>query len=124
MCIRDRYTVTLDNFVHINEPFITGVFNRCLYELYNLQLQLLDMSSIKWIHESNVFELQNILASPCPDGIQTDTSMPFIDDDGVCIVPDDQTDGTDICTQFAIRTKSGDSLQDASGDCIIYSSKS
>jgi len=35
--INDGYQVTLDNFLHVTEPFVNGVFNRCLYELYKLQ---------------------------------------------------------------------------------------
>lgn len=121
---RDGYQVTLDNFVHINEPFVTGVFNRALYELYKLQLELLDMSEIKWIHESNVFELADILASPCPDGLQTDNTRPFVDEDGVCLVPDDPTDEQDLCTMFAIKSDNHGTLLDSQGNCIIYGTNS
>lgn len=121
---RQGYNATLDNFVHINEPFVTGVFNRALEELYKLQLELLDMSEIKWIHESNVFELGTILAAPCPDGISTDQEHPFVDDDGVCLVPDDPTSEQDLCSLFAINSNNRGSLVDSDGNCIIYSANS
>ena len=121
---RRGYNATLDNFVHINEPFVTGVFNRALEELYKLQLELLDMSEIKWIHESNVFELGTIIAAPCPDGIATDQDRPFVDDDGVCLVPDDPTSEQDLCSMFAINSTNRGSLVDSDGNCIIYGANS
>ena len=118
----DGYQVTLDNYVHLTEPFITGVFNRCLYELYNLQLQLLDIISITWVHEPNTFELGEILSLPCPGGIKSDADRPFITDSRLCIMPDDNNLKIDICSMYAINTKLDGGVLDHNGQCIIYAS--
>lgn len=121
--INDGYQVTLDNFLHVTEPFVNGVFNRCLYELYKLQQHLLDVLQVKWVYEPNVFELGDILSLPCPGGIKTDGDRSTITDDTLCIVPDDDNDKVDICSLYALQTKHDGSLVDGNGQCIIYGVK-
>ena len=122
--ISQGYQPTLDNYVHITEPFVTGVFNRCLYELYKLQLELLDVLQIQWVHEPNSFELKDILAPPCPGGIKTDSDRAMVTDGVLCIMPDDDNDKVDICSMYAITGPGTGSITDANGVCIIYGTKS
>jgi len=116
----DGYTVTMDNYVHINEPFITSVFNRCLYEIYQLQLHILKVVDVHDVYDTNVFELDDILQGPCPGGIKSDGDDSFITDSGICIVPDDEV-VEDICSDYAILTASEGWLMDHNNDCIIHS---
>jgi len=121
--ISSDFQPIMDNFVHITEPFVTGVFNRCFYELYKLQLELLDVLQIHWVHESNVFELKDILAPPCPGGIESDAELAMITDGLLCIMPDDDNDKIDICSMYAIDTCNTGSIVDCKGTCIIYGVK-
>ena len=121
--INQGYEPTLDNFVHITEPFVTGVFNRCLYELYKLQFELLNVLQVQWVHESNVFELKDILSPPCPGGVKTDDDRAMITDGILCIVPDDDNDKVDICSMYALHGSMQGSITDSKGVCIIYGVK-
>lgn len=116
----DGYTVTMDNYVHINEPFITSVFNRCLYEIYELQLHILKVVDVHDVYDGNVFSLEDILAAPCPGGIKSDVDDSFITDDGDCIIPDPPGE-EDLCSKYAILASEGGYLMDHNNDCIIHS---
>ncbi len=114
------YEPTIDNFVHINEPFITSVFNRCLNELYLFQLELLDIISIQYLYDSNILDLEQIIprVDTCKLGIMTDESNTIKTDDERCIIIDKDS-GTAVC-ENAIINEDGEIIVDENGDCIIH----